>query len=371
MKILLLLSRCDQTGMTTHTLDLCEALVKSGQDVTVLVGRKWGGVNPPESNALYQRFISTGARIVPYPLPEHKSTLGNLRSAGTAMWYILCHRFDIIHVQSPYLSFIPWLLRRKFVSTLHVTDLCRCFYYKNATHLIAISRETKDYAKQLFGYRDEDITIVNHGVSLRFSTLLSDAEKKEAKQRLGIPEDKVIIGLVGSIEHRKGHDLLLEAVRRLPQEQREKVHIVFLGSSKNGKTVDWLNGEMERSGLRPHISWFQYQPPEVFYKIFDIFAAPSRKEGFPLVTIEAMLSGCCCVRSNTEGASEQIEDGKSGFIFESENVEQLSGILGRLVEDAALRKEVAKAGREKALREFTSDVMARNTMTVYKKAIGK
>ena len=86
-----------------------------------------------------------------------------------------------------------------------------------------------------------------------------------------------------------------------------------------------------------------------------------------MVVIEAMLSGCCCVRSNTEGAYEQIEDGKSGYIFEDGNTDQLSDILSRLVSDAPLRKQVATAGREKALREFTSAVMARKTVEVYKK----
>ena len=368
MKILLLLSRCDQTGVTTHTLDLCEALVSQGHDVTVLIGRVKETDEAPESAMLYRKFIGTGANIVPYFLPSgNYSTMGKIKSICAIVWYLLCHKFDVIHVQSPYLSFVPWMLHRKFVSTLHVTDLVRCFYYKNATHLIAISRETKEYAKQLYGYRDEDITIVNHGVSMRFSTLLSEDEKAEKRKALDIPDGKIVIGLVGSVERRKGHDVLLEAVRRMPQTLREQVHIVFLGSSKDGKTVDWLNGEIEHSGLQQQVSWFQYQPAEQFYKIFDIFALPSHKEGFPVVVIEAMLSGCCCVRSNTEGAYEQIEDGKNGYIFEDGNTDQLSEILSRLVSDAALRKQVAMAGREKALREFTSEVMARNTVEVYKK----
>ena len=55
MKILLLLSRCDQTGMTTHTLDLGRALVSLGHRVTLLVGRR--KKNLPESEILYQKFL--------------------------------------------------------------------------------------------------------------------------------------------------------------------------------------------------------------------------------------------------------------------------------------------------------------------------
>ena len=368
MKILLLLSRCDQTGVTTHTLDLTEALVEQGHDVTVLVG-KTKGADAPESEMLYGKFVKTGATIVPYHMPEGNSITGKIKSVCAIAGYLLRHRYDVLHVQSPYLSFIPWLLHRKFVSTLHVTDLVRCFYYKNATHLIAISKETKDFAKRLYGYRDEDITIVHHSVSRRFATLLSDEEKAETKKTLDIPDGKIIVGLVGSVERRKGHDVLLAAVRQMSPALRDRVHIVFLGSSKDGRTVDWLNGEIEHSGLKQQVSWFQYQPPEMFYQIFDIFALPSHQEGFGLVVLEAMLSGCCAVRSNTEGAYEQIEDGKSGFIFEDGDVSQLSGILSRLVEDTDLRRQMAKAGREKALREFISDVMARNTVEVYKKVM--
>lgn len=89
------------------------------------------------------------------------------------------------------------------------------------------------------------------------------------------------------------------------------------------------------------------------------------------VVIEAMSSGCCCVRSNVEGAYDQIDDGKTGFLFENENVEQLSSILKFLIENPDRRTEVAKAGREKALKEFTSEVMAKKTIDVYKKVINE
>ena len=102
-----------------------------------------------------------------------------------------------------------------------------------------------------------------------------------------------------------------------------------------------------------------------------MFVIPSRLEGFPVVVIEAMSSGCCCVRSNVEGAYDQIDDGKTGFLFENENVEQLSSILKFLIENPDRRTEVAKAGREKALKEFTSEVMAKKTIDVYKKVINE
>ena len=282
---------------------------------------------------------------------------------------MLVKRYDVIHVQSPYYSFMPWLIRRKFVSTLHVNDLVRCFYYKKATHLIAISKETRAYAMSLYGYNENDISIVNHGVSLTFSTLLTNDEKYREKVKRAIPVDKLIIGFVGSIEKRKGHDLLLRAISIMPESCRRRVHVIFVGSSKDGKTNEWLLQQIEMNHAAPWVSLFPYQDPKIFYKLFDIFVLPSRLEGYPLVVVEAMLSGCCCVRSNTEGASEQIEHGVDGMIFENENVQHLSDELRLLIEDEELRHKLATAGRDKALKKFTNTEMAKQTLSVYNKVI--
>lgn len=361
MNILMILSSPDKTGLTTHTVALSGALVELGHEVTVLTAVN----NPMNSEQEYflREFKKLGVKVISYrwgkgKLSQILLTLKFLRVIG--------QKWDIIHAQSPYYSFMPWLLRKRFVSTLHVNDLVRCFYYKNATHLIAISNETKEFAKSVFGYDEKDITIVHHGVAMRFAEEWTIEHKNKFKKEHNIPSDKLIIGLVASIEKRKGHDILLEAVWRLPKEMKDKVHIVFVGSSKDGKTNGWLAELVEKYG-EGRVSLFPYQDPEVFYKIFDIFVLPSRLEGFPVVVLEAMLTGCCVVRSNVEGAYEQIDNGETGYIFENENVGQLSEILNEVTGNDSLRVKIAKAGKEKALSQFTSKMMAENTIKVYNK----
>lgn len=366
MKILMLLSSPDKTGLTTHTLDLSLALVQLGHQVTLLTNVD----SPANSEQVYfiNKFKTGGVNVL--IKQRRKGKISEFIRTLSLLMPVWSKKYDIIHVQSPYYTFIPWLIHKKFVSTLHVNDLVRCFYYKNATHLIAISKETKDYAKRLFGYEDKGITIINHGVSLRFATEWNDVLKTDFKLTHDIPLDKIVIGLVASIEKRKGHDLLLKAVYNLPLEIKEKIQIVCVGSSKDAKTNDWLQALIQQYG-EGRVCCFSYQDPEPFYKVFDIFVLPSRLEGFPLVLIEAMLSGCCVIRSNTEGASEQIDSGKNGFIFENEDIEQLTDVLKRVIQDASLRHNVAKAGKEKALAEFTSEVMAKKTIAVYNKVINE
>src|SRR5690606_6202995 len=108
-----------------------------------------------------------------------------------------------------------------------------------------------------------------------------------------------------------------------------------------------------------------------FYGIFDIFVFPSRLEGFGLVVVEAMMSECCVVRSNTQGAYDQIDHGKDGFIFENNNFEQLADLLEDIINDEDLRTKIAKAGKEKALNKFTIKEMTRGTLEVYEKVMYK
>lgn len=123
---------------------------------------------------------------------------------------------------------------------------------------------------------------------------------------------------------------------------------------------------IEETGTASMVSQFEYQDSLPFYKIFDIFVLPSWLEGFPLVVIEAMLSGSVCISTDSEGASDQIRHGETGFIFPKGDSCGLSAILEEVIENDGLRKRVSNQGRDYALTHFTSDVMAEKTIEVYR-----
>ena len=162
MKIVILLSRIDQTGVTTNTLDLVSGLIDENQEVFLVTG------GPSEENnsrldAIFEDFKKVGAQIRVFKIPNGNfisKAFTSIFSILKIMYYIVVIKPNVIHAQSPYMSFIPWLMQKKFVSTLHVNDFVRSFKYKNATHLIAISKETKDYAIELFGYKEKNITLL-------------------------------------------------------------------------------------------------------------------------------------------------------------------------------------------------------------------
>ena len=281
--------------------------------------------------------------------------------------------YDLVHCESPYYTYIPWLCGKRFLSTMHVTDIYPKLYFKRGCHCISISRETTRWAIDVCRFKPEQVTMVTHGVSTRFARLLSNGRRDEVMRQYGIPRAKVYIGLVGSIEPRKGHDVLLKAIAGLPDEVREQIHILIVGSDKNEDQMSqrWLDELVKDMGLGDSVTQVKYCDPYPLYKIMNILVLPSRREGFPLTAVAGMMSGACVVRSNCEGADLQITDGVDGRLFQVDDVEGLRGILAELINNPESRQKLADAGQKKALQEFSTERMAKDVCAVYKRLLSK
>ena len=77
----------------------------------------------------------------------------------------------------------------------------------------------------------------------------------------------------------------------------------------------------------------------------DIFALPSRAEGFGVAALEAAAMELPVVASGVHGLPDVVEDGRSGLLVPPGDADALAGALGRLVADAGLRAELGRAGR--------------------------
>ena len=278
-------------------------------------------------------------------------------------------KYDVIHLESIYLSLVPKLLHKKFTVTLHSWGLPKNIFAPRATHIIAISEGIKIEAMERHGYREDDIDIVLHGVSERFAVPVSEKQVLDLKQVFCIPTDKIIIGIVGSIQPRKGHHFLLDAVSRMTPENRDKIHLVFCGNPSGAGNEEWINSQISEYHLKSQVTRISHTDPLNIYRCLDIFCLPSVWEGFPLVAIEAMLAGNCVIRSDVQGAAEQIKEGITGFTFESENVEALKVKLSELIKNPEIIHKIGKQGQKFALQNFTLNTMAENTANVYRKII--
>lgn len=369
MKIALLLSRIEQTGVTTHTLDLAKGLLDEGNEVCIITGGKVQEGNA-RVNSFYDEFVKMGVQIHEFKAPEGgliKSIYLSVKSTIKIITTLKLLKPDVIHAQSPYMTFIPWLMRKKFTTTIHNTKLVKNIKFKNPTHLIAISKESMLMSQKVFKIPKNEISIVNHGISKRFSKPISNKEKETLRFLYNIPKNKVLVGFVGRLTKEKGCDILCDAIIEQESTILSLTHYIFVGSTKDSKDHKWLLDNLESKGIKSNCTIIDFQDPKPFYDLFDIFILPSRFESFPLVILESMMSSCATVRSQVEGALEQIDDGVNGMLFPNEDVSALVLILKKLVTDEKFRLALANKGKVKALKEYTIPVMTKNTIRVYEK----
>jgi glycosyltransferase involved in cell wall biosynthesis len=80
--------------------------------------------------------------------------------------------------------------------------------------------------------------------------------------------------------------------------------------------------------------------------------AEGKREGIPVVIMEAMASGLPVISSQLSGIPELVEDGCTGILVQPGDAKALALALQKLYEDPELRFKMGRAGREKVLREF-------------------
>lgn len=356
------------SGVTTHIIDLTEELIKKKHKVYIFTS----GPEFPDKQInldLQENLESLGAVILILPYPTSYKNIFKvikqyLDSVIKTRKQILKYHIDVIHVHTPVLSFIPKILGFKFVKTTHQSNLKLFFFNQKANHEIALSQEIYSESMEKYNYKTDEISIVHNGVSKRFYKVASSIEVNRLKSNFGVPENKIVLGIVGTVQNRKGHDILLKAISLLDDVKKTNIHLIILGDASE-KDERWLSELINSYDLERIVSRIAFQDPKPIYDMIDILILPSRREAFPLCIIEAMLSGCCVIRSDVSGASEQIENNVTGFIFSNENYFELFELLSNLIDSPRLIYRTAMMGRDYAHENFTSRAMADKTLKIY------
>jgi glycosyltransferase involved in cell wall biosynthesis len=148
----------------------------------------------------------------------------------------------------------------------------------------------------------------------------------------------------------KGLDILLRACAELKARGCPFVlHII--GDGPMRKELEALAQELN---LYDDIIFYGYMlHPEEFMPFFDVFVLPSRAEAFGSVFAEAALCWLALVGTNVGGIGEQIEDGVNGLLVEPENHLALAEALEKVVSDPIYRHNLARAGWNKAKKEYS------------------
>jgi glycosyltransferase involved in cell wall biosynthesis len=176
------------------------------------------------------------------------------------------------------------------------------------------------------------------------------------------PRPGPLIGAVGRLEFQKGLDVLIHALREI-----DEASLVLVG---DGSEREALEGLAVRLGVADRVMWVGWSDdPRRYLGAFDVFAFPSRFEGFPLALLEALLAGSAVVATNVGSIPEAVQDGETGLLISPEDPAALADAIRRLLADVDLRRKLGEQGRNLVRSRFTADHMARSFESLYRELL--
>lgn len=175
--------------------------------------------------------------------------------------------------------------------------------------------------------------------------------------------DRLRVLMLGRINDWKGQDLLVEALHLIPPDVRTNMDVRVVGDAFGDQPhrVD-LEAQIVRLGLADQIALEGFVADPTPHLVWaDVVVVPSRKpEPFGLVAIEAMAHARPVLAAAHGGLMEIVEHGRTGLLFEPNNVKALSTALMSLVSDPLRCAEMGAAGRKTFEARFTDKAFERN-----------
>lgn len=201
----------------------------------------------------------------------------------------------------------------------------------------------------------DKIHVIPFGIELdRFSTGLPD--KTAARDKLNLPADAYIAGVVGRLDPKKCQHVLVEACALL-HCQNVKIHLLIVGDKSLGEEAGYaerLYQSVEQHGLTNYVHFVpHFEEIEQAYAAMDLFVLTSKSETYGMVTIEAMASGLPVIGTNDGGTVDILDDGKTGLLVEPLNVENLADAILKIHGQPELALNLARSARQVALSRYS------------------
>ena len=229
----------------------------------------------------------------------------------------------------------------------------------NAADEVWIPQARVEDTVREYGYRGK-LTVVDNGIDLSMDSFAqTKAFKVEARTRLGVADNEMLLLFVGQHIKEKGVELIINAIgllRDLP------VRMAFVGT---GYAVDDMRALIKKLGLTDRVKLFgvieSRDRLKDFYAAASLFLFPSFYDNAPLVVREAAMMGTPAVLLRGSTASEVVADGTNGFLAEN-TAQSYADIVRRVYAD---RPDLARVARNAAAtltrswKEVMTEVMQR------------
>lgn len=277
---------------------------------------------------------------------------------------------DVVHAHGYKADVYTYFALRKtktpFISTCHnwIDDNLSVVLYgkvdrfilRSYSGVIAVSDAVKERLLSA-GVHEKKIALIRNGIDLRPFT--------NAIPSLRI-DKRLTVGWIGRLSNEKGPDIFLRAAQRVLAEC-PGARFILVGDGPDLEMLKVLANEL-KIGESVTFAGRRQDMPAV-YASLDVMVSSSRQEGLPMAILEGMASGLPFVATAVGDVPTLVQDGSTGFLTQSEEVESIAAGITKLLQNLELRKQFGEAARERVREEFSAEQMAKEYLRVYENAI--
>jgi len=205
-----------------------------------------------------------------------------------------------------------------------------------ATLAIANSQAAKTALVRAGGFDETSVTVVSNFINLAvLDRTLYD--RNEARRRLGMADDHIVVGFVGRLDPCKGVDLLIEAAASLcKNDERYRFVIVGDGAQRND-----LQDRVTRLELKEKIIFTGLCRNTADVMIaFDMAVVPSRREAFGIAAVELMKMRIPVIASAVGGLVEIVRHEETGIVLDELSPKAIAFAIEKLECDSGLRERI-------------------------------
>jgi glycosyltransferase involved in cell wall biosynthesis len=355
------------TGIEYHVDRLGRGLVARGHEVTAYVRPFYTPPGVAEHG---------GMRLVRLPTIRSKHLDATIHSLLASI-HAVFGGYDVIHyhgIGPGFFGVIPRIFGRRVVCTVHRLDwqaekwapparallrLGELVSVHVAHCCVAVSTQLVDYVRAHHGRTAEMIPNGVESVVTRAPRMIAEKWGLEGKDYLLF---------MGRLSPEKRVDWLIRAFRAAVGDDRTR--LVIAGSyNATERHVDELRS---LAGSDPRIIFAGFVAGEEKEELLSnalAFVLPSRIEGMPVVLIEAMAAGCCCVASDIQPHRELIRDGVDGRLFAADDEDELVGVLRAVLADRQAVEAVGGRAQVRMRAHLSWDEVVVRTERLYQELV--
>ena len=189
----------------------------------------------------------------------------------------------------------------------------------------------------------------------------SPQDARELRNELGLSEKKVIVS-VGRLVHRKGQDVLIEAMPAIIKDVPD-AHLLMIGE---GPYRGYLENRVKALGIQESVTFIgriQYVDLPMYLCVGDLFVMPSRSrlaglevEGLGIVYLEASACGLPVIAGDSGGAPDAVLEGQTGLVVDGTQKSEVASAVVELLLDPERSQAMGIRGREWIIQEWRWEI---------------